>query len=663
MTVMANHFEMVILGRTIEHLGTQMYKHRAPSIAELIANAWDAGAKNVWVSIPTAEEYRQENSIFSILDDGAGMAPTDIQNHYLVVGRNRRETDGGESHGRKVMGRKGIGKLAGFGLASKVTVTSWVSRKPPVRFSMSLAQLTTKAGQAKGMRFPWRNAPMRKGWPKTSGTIIELSDLRHASALDIDSLREILSRRFSRVTRGQMKIWINREALAEPNVPTIFDFPSKNGFTIQKLPSGNEIQYRYSFAEQPIRSKDLQGFAIYAHGRTAQAPPFFFNVESTASSQHSTRYVFGEIIADYLDDGSDSEGDVISTDRQEVDWEKDDLRELREWGQAMTRRVLRECSDKKGSALENWIIEDDQFTDRLGHLDAASRKQISSFLKVLGQKVDRGDDRTRELADSLIRAYEFRNFHDVVGEIENASTDAAELETILGRLHDWKVLESRAILEIVKGRLSIIEKLREMILADAPETASSKSHDNLHDLMAEYPWMFNPDWQVFAEEKQIGKQLRAWGNKDCPDDMKTKRIDFLAFHRDSEDLVVIELKRPGHPVEYNEVVRLQGYQTTLMSAHPITTCVLVFSGQVNIPENKWNSMLKDPYFVPLRWSDLFKNAKKFYSHYESVLEGHSSSTGFRAKEIEVGRTRKILDLGSSHRGKADRKRGPGESSR
>jgi len=36
-------FEMVILGRMVEHLGSMMYKHRAPSIAELVANCWDAG--------------------------------------------------------------------------------------------------------------------------------------------------------------------------------------------------------------------------------------------------------------------------------------------------------------------------------------------------------------------------------------------------------------------------------------------------------------------------------------------------------------------------------------------------------------------------------------------------------------------------------------------
>jgi histidine kinase/DNA gyrase B/HSP90-like ATPase len=658
---MAGVFHMTILGRTIEHLGTQMYKHRAPSIAELVANAWDAGATNIWIDLPSADNYSQARSVITIMDDGEGMDENSVEHHYLVVGRNRRSDDGGVSHGRKVMGRKGIGKLAGFGLAGKVTLTTWTkTSEKAIQFSMSLADLKKEAGQVDNVPFPWVDVDIDESWPE-SGTLITLSDLRHNTPIDATALTETLARRFSRTTRGSMEIAVNSVPVPDPSIEMMHVAPATDDFIQETLPSGKPVRYRYGFAEKPIRSKELQGFVIYSRERTAQAPPFFFNVESTASSQHSTRYISGEIVAEFLDDGVDSESDVISTDRQELDWERDDLTELREWGEALSRRLLRECAEMKGQELEHWILQDSDFSKRLILLDPASRNQISGFLKVLGQKSPKDDERTRDLANSLIRAYEFRTFHDVIEEIEDVGADPERLEEMLGRLHDWKVLESRAILEIVRGRLSIIGKLENMIVNDAPETASSTTHDNLHDLLAEYPWIVDPDWQVFVEEKSIGRQLREWGVRDCPEEMKNKRVDFLAFARGTDELVIIELKRPGHAVEFDEVQRLEQYQVQLMKARPNCRRVLVYGGTVNIPPQKWDELLKAQDFQALTWGEMFARARAFYAHYEAVLSGDATAEGFVSKEAEVARTRQILESGSSHRSAEDRKRGLGES--
>ena len=177
---MANRkFHMTILGRTIELLGTQMYKHRAPSIAELVANCWDAGAKHVWITVPEEDRYDPTESVVAIMDDGEGMDESMVQDRYLVVGRNRRSEDGGSNHGRKMMGRKGIGKLAGFGLAKRVTVITWTKATTmAIRFSMSLQQFKGDAGKTVDIRFPWTEIEKQTNWPP-SGTLIELSEFRH----------------------------------------------------------------------------------------------------------------------------------------------------------------------------------------------------------------------------------------------------------------------------------------------------------------------------------------------------------------------------------------------------------------------------------------------------------------------------------------------------
>jgi len=654
---MAGEFNMTILGRTIEHLGTQMYKHRAPSIAELVANCWDAGADCVQIDMPELGSYNAKSSILSILDNGEGMDELTVQDKYLVVGRNRRSQEGGVKNNRKIMGRKGIGKLAGFGLAEKVTVTTWTKEaNTAIQFSMSLQQLKGDTRTASAVKFPWTEVSKMADWPP-SGTLIELSELRHTTSIDISALRETLARRFSRTIRGEMKILINKKLLPEPNIDMMYEFPENKEYEEATLSNGQNIRYRYSFARKPLKSKELQGFVVYANGRTAQAPPFFFNVESTASSQHSTRYITGEIIADVIDSGTDDETDCISTDRQELDWEKDELQPLQQWGDEISRRAMRDCADMRGSQLENWVLNDQEFARRLNLLYPSACKEISRFLKILGQKSEENDERTRSLADSLIRAYEFRTFHDVIDDIEQASQDPNKLEEMLRRLQDWKVLESRAILEIIQGRLSIINKLEYMIINNAPETASSKTYDNMHDLLAEYPWIFNPEWQVFVEEKSLSKQLQEWGLRDCPSEMKSKRVDFLAFVKDTDFLIIIEMKRSGHALEFEETQRLEQYQVELMRARPKCKRVVVFGGQKNIPEEKWQNMLKSEDFEVLTWSKMFARAKSFYSHYKALLDGDVAAEGFQTKKSEVARTRTIIQTNSSHRYAEDRKRG------
>src|SRR5262245_11552210 len=104
-------FKVQVLGRTLEHLGAQMYKRRDTAIAELVANCWDAGAEAVDITFPEGASYDKHTSTIEILDDGTGMDPDGVESDYLVVGRNRRSATGEVFFGKRpIMGRKGIGK-------------------------------------------------------------------------------------------------------------------------------------------------------------------------------------------------------------------------------------------------------------------------------------------------------------------------------------------------------------------------------------------------------------------------------------------------------------------------------------------------------------------------------------------------------------------------
>jgi hypothetical protein len=647
-------FTITVLGRTLEHLGVQMYKRREPAIAELVANCWDAGAKSVSISVPKPEDHKSGLGCIIIEDDGEGMTPDHVQDQYLVVGRNRRQEAPIGPAGRPVMGRKGIGKLAGFGVADKMTVITWRAGRS-TELCLDVGVLKSSPGQSQSVRIVGALAGLPDFAKTASGTRLVLKNLKHASALDVDHLRESLARRFTRVVRGQMVIRVNGEPLGEPALDIETSRPASGGYETARLASGDKVNFRYAFTEKPIRSTQMRGFAVYVRGKVAQAPPFFFNAEGKARGQLGTRYLSGEIEADFLDAGTDDNSDLISTDRQEIDWESDAARELREWGEKLTRDALNGWAGRKGEQFDEWILEHQALSDRICGLDSASEKQVRKFLKILAE-ADAEKEKALELADSLVQAYEYQHFHSFIDEIEAASADPEQLHALLGQLQKWKVLESRALLEIIKGRLGIVAKFHDFVISDAPETASYKSKDNMHDLLGRYPWILNPEWQVLSEETTISRQLQEWGDADAKEDRE--RYDFLALSGEQR-LVIIEIKRSGHAVTLDELQRLERYKSKLSKARKGIYMVLICGGTYDIDADildQWKNR-KDG---ELRtWQDIHEKTRQYYEHYRAVLERDVSHRDFTNKATEVAETRKILAGGTVHRSPKERAKGLG----
>ena len=102
-------------------LGPNLYTNIYYVLGEIIANAYDADASNVYILYDT-----EENTII-IEDDGNGMSYEQLNSKYLPIGissRYDKETTYTESGKRKRMGRKGIGKLAALSVAKQIKIMS-----------------------------------------------------------------------------------------------------------------------------------------------------------------------------------------------------------------------------------------------------------------------------------------------------------------------------------------------------------------------------------------------------------------------------------------------------------------------------------------------------------------------------------------------------------
>ena len=110
-------YKLNIDPRILELLGPSLDTNIYYIIAELIANAYDADAHNVYII--------DNGTNITVEDDGNGMSYVGGEiGKYLNVARISRnsESDAETKLGRKKMGRKGVGKLAALSVSENVLV-------------------------------------------------------------------------------------------------------------------------------------------------------------------------------------------------------------------------------------------------------------------------------------------------------------------------------------------------------------------------------------------------------------------------------------------------------------------------------------------------------------------------------------------------------------
>ncbi|WP_286746194.1 ATP-binding protein [Roseivirga sp. UBA1976] len=111
-------YELNIDPRILELLGPNLYTNIYYVLAELIANAYDADAHNVYI-IANPDNIRVE-------DDGHGMSyqAGEVNKYLNVAGESRSsEQDSHTRSGtRRKMGRKGVGKLAALSVSESVDI-------------------------------------------------------------------------------------------------------------------------------------------------------------------------------------------------------------------------------------------------------------------------------------------------------------------------------------------------------------------------------------------------------------------------------------------------------------------------------------------------------------------------------------------------------------
>ena len=183
-------YNMTVDLNVLDHLGINLYSNIAAILTEAVANAWDADAHNVAISLD------KKGGVITIEDDGHGMSIDDVNNKYLHIGYRRRIGESDTTpEGRPVMGRKGLGKLSLFSIANIVEVRSFKGKKSHgLRMNLADIRAALKANKVSYAPsvLPKKDVKINKG---VSITLREITRPKLFESLTV--LRTQLARRFS----------------------------------------------------------------------------------------------------------------------------------------------------------------------------------------------------------------------------------------------------------------------------------------------------------------------------------------------------------------------------------------------------------------------------------------------------------------------------------
>lgn len=622
-------FRFDIASGMLESLGLNMYTSIGKSLSEFVANAYDAEASNVRILIPfddivreraalremakreVSENIREKFTVLSdplpdnvkivIIDDGHGMDPEEVQNKFLIINRNRRQaTPKSETGKRDVMGRKGLGKLAGFGTAEKISI--W-SKRAGVTFATeftmdySAIKQNEKVNQSSFLAVYHENQQKEE-----CGTRITLSGLRCDSLkASRNTVEDTLAQNFA-VFGDLFKIFLNDTRVEESPAQYEFIYPAErdeDGLGRQTVHVSDqmlsfEIRYAVRFraretddagpAPKDARGRELKrgplatanrGARIYCHGRLA-AGPTLLKLQTGMHNFHSQAYMECIVHADEIDKQA---LDYIGTNRADLKGDSDVVEALRDAVTECMRLALYEHSKFRDEKVEVLVDQDDFTQGLLATIETLPKKLQSStkkLLRTLAGTQGVKSDLYRSTAPLVMQGM---NAGEVLSNLIRLEGDPKSLQVVAHELLELARIENSDVLKLYRGRRAGIEAVRGLVeRARENWKKGSRFENELHRTLKENPWLLGADFNrfltsdkpladvarelskelevdEFAAEQKVNADGQIIDEDDRPD------LVFLATDAQLPRVVtIVELKTPNYPLRMEHYNQLDEYR-------------------------------------------------------------------------------------------------------
>ena len=569
---MSNKYRITLSLNILNHLGINLYSNIPAVLSETVANAWDADAELVEINI------EEEKKTITVTDNGHGMTEADLNDKFLNVGYMRREN--GEAttpkHKRKVMGRKGIGKLSLFSIANTIEVQTVKGRE-----KCGLIMRLDKIKQAiqnkqEGTYHPQPVAP--SALKVSVGTRITLTDLRKDIRKTRSFLRKRLARRFAVIgQKNKFVVKVNGEEI------TVLDrdYFSKLQYIWTFGPSGKQYAIFAPQAEHKhmnngevncdgkkhhvsgwvgtfgvagdAKSEDgesLNSISIVVRGKLAQEDI----LDEFGDAGIYASYLIGEIDADFLD--TDNEDDIATSSRQRMI--EDDARyaALKEYIGKRLDEIRADWTAYRTAAGENKARENptiDAWFQKLSKDSKSTAKGL--FGKINQLKVDDKDKKT--LFMHAVIAVETMQYKGRLDELDSISMEnVGALQAIF---NDFDDVEATLYHQITSERIKVIQVLQQKVSSNAKEKL-------IQQYLFDHLWLLDPMWERATEtpvmEQTVDKEFKKINAKLTPDEKKG-RLD-IKYKNTAGAHVIVELKRPDVKLKTLHLVEQIGkYRTAL----------------------------------------------------------------------------------------------------
>lgn len=621
-------YTMKISRLTIDKLGIRLYDQISAVIAELVANSYDADATLVTIKAPMGCYLAErKNGVvedldykIEVVDDGRGMTPEEVNELYLKVGKERRsdprQGSVSKKWSRKVMGRKGVGKLAPFGVCRRIELISSGGNlirgegADGRRGYLTAHIILQREDMLKDTEADYQ--PLTGEYDNTlsecTGTRIILSGFERRHVPGIQDFQRQLARRFGlesenwrivlqdtkkaagepdfETTVGEFVIETleNTKLRLQPKTPAHADMSKADAYEvigpdlnqISELNAGFTFEGKFfptvgwvAFAKTPYKDDLMAGIRIYCRGKLASQTPVF-QLKAGFTGEYDVRsYLVGKLYADWLDE----EIDLIQTDRQDILWAHDLGVEFAEFGQKLVKYIARISRDPRRKKA--W----ESFRER----SKIEEKVKSEFPKVNQEQIRRD---TLEIARSIAQTTREEELSDdaqiesivqlsfllgpnmtLDAKLREAAENATNpLPVISNILSVARIAELAGFGRIVNRRIEVIGRLQSL------QIDPNVDEMEFQKLIQEAPWLINPQWTPMTSNKSFSTLLvslnkflsKKFGTSVSLNDFSIPNVrpDFVLHSHDGL-LQLIEIKKPGHALENDEMDRIDQYHRNI----------------------------------------------------------------------------------------------------